>query len=169
MMQRNYILSLLIGISLVTTVSAQKDTLTGTGDEIVVTGTRTERKLSNVAVPTKIISRKTIQQAGSLRLSDVLQEQAGLFLTSGFGVGVQMQGLNPDYTMIMINGEPLVGRTSGVLDLNRLTVGNIQKIEIVKGPSSSLYGSEAMAGVINIITDKSASKKIQHIYSLWHL
>jgi outer membrane receptor for ferrienterochelin and colicin len=92
-----------------------KDTLTGTGDEIVVTGTRTERKLSNVAVPTKIISRKTIQQAGSLRLSDVLQEQAGLFLTSGFGVGVQMQGLNPDYTMIMINGEPLVGRTSGVL------------------------------------------------------
>jgi outer membrane receptor for ferrienterochelin and colicins len=115
MMQRNYILSLLIGISLVTTVSAQKDTLTGTGDEIVVTGTRTERKLSNVAVPTKIISQKTIQQAGSLRLSDVLQEQAGLFLTSGFGVGVQMQGLNPDYTMIMINGEPLVGRTSGVL------------------------------------------------------
>ena len=159
MMQRNYIFSLLIGISLVTTVSAQKDTLTGTGDEIVVTGTRTERKLSNVAVPTKIISQKTIQQAGSLRLSDVLQEQAGLFLTSGFGVGVQMQGLNPDYTMIMINGEPLVGRTSGVLDLNRLTVGNIQKIEIVKGPSSSLYGSEAMAGVINIITDKSAAKK----------
>jgi outer membrane receptor for ferrienterochelin and colicins len=120
MMQRNYILSLLIGISLVTTVSAQKDTLTGTGDEIVVTGTRTERKLSNVAVPTKIISRKTIQQAGSLRLSDVLQEQAGLFLTSGFGVGVQMQGLNPDYTMIMINGEPLVGRTSGVLGFKQV-------------------------------------------------
>jgi outer membrane receptor for ferrienterochelin and colicins len=159
MMQRNYIFYVLIGISLVTSVSAQKDTLTGNGDEIVVTGTRTERKLSNVAVPTKIISQKIIQQAGSLRLSDILQEQAGLFLTSGFGVGVQMQGLNPDYTMIMINGEPLVGRTSGVLDLNRLTVGNIQKIEIVKGPSSSLYGSEAMAGVINIITDKSPSKK----------
>ena len=120
MMQRNYIFSLLLGITITTTISAQKDTLSGTGDEIVVTGTRTERKLSNVAVPTKIISRKTIQQAGSLRLSDVLQEQAGLFLTSGFGVGVQMQGLNPDYTMIMINGEPLVGRTSGVLDLNRL-------------------------------------------------
>ena len=138
---------------------AQNDTLVGSSEELVVTGTRTERKLSNVAIPTKVISKKTILQAGSLRLSDVLQEQSGLFLTSNFGVGVQMQGLNPDYTMIMINGEPLVGRTSGILDLNRLTVGNIEKIEIVKGPSSSLYGSEAMAGVINIITDKSAAEK----------
>jgi outer membrane receptor for ferrienterochelin and colicins len=139
--------------------SAQKDTLSGASDEVVVTGTRTERKLSNVAIPTKIISQKTIQQAGSLRLGDVLQEQPGLFLTANFGAGVQMQGLNPDYTMILINGEPLVGRTSGVLDLNRVTVGNIKKIEIVKGPSSSLYGSEAMAGVINIITDKSPADK----------
>lgn len=139
---------------------AQKDTLSGNSEEVVVTGTRSERKLSNVAIPTKVISQKTIKQAGSLRLSDILQEQPGLFLTSSFGTGVQMQGLNPDYTMIMINGEPLVGRTGGVLDLNRVTVGNIQKIEIVKGPSSSLYGSEAMAGVINIITDKSTAEKI---------
>jgi outer membrane receptor for ferrienterochelin and colicins len=138
---------------------AQKDTLYGVGDDVVVTATRSERKLSNVAVPTKVITQKTIQQAGSLRLSDVLNEQAGLFLTNGFGTGVQMQGLNPDYTIILINGEPLVGRNAGVLDLNRLTVGNIKKIEIVKGPSSSLYGSEAMAGVINIITEKPVETK----------
>ena len=129
-------------------------------EETVVTATRTERKLSNVAIPTKIITQKSIKQAGSMRLSDILQEQSGLFLTSGFGTGVQMQGLNPDYTLIMINGEPLVGRTSGVLDLNRLAVGNIKKIEIVKGPSSSLYGSEAMAGVINIITDQTPNNKL---------
>ena len=71
-----------------------------------------------------------------------------------------MQGLNPDYTLILVDGEPLVGRTSGVLDLNRLTVGNVKKIEIVKGPSSSLYGSEALAGVINIITEKGFQDKI---------
>lgn len=124
-------------------------------NEVVVTATRNERKLGNVAVPVSIITQKTIQQAASMRLKDILQEQAGLFITSGFGAGVQMQGLNPDYTLILIDGEPLVGRTSGVLDLNRLTVGNIRKIEIVKGPSSGLYGSEALAGVINIITDKS--------------
>lgn len=128
--------------------------------EVVVTATRNERKLGNVAVPVSIISQKNIQQAGSLRLKDILQEQPGLFLTSGFGVGVQMQGLNPDYTLILVDGEPLTGRTSGVLDLNRVTTGNIKKIEIVKGPSSSLYGSEALAGVINIITDKSYDKKL---------
>ena len=129
-------------------------------DDVVITATRTERKLSNVAVPVSIINQKTIQQAGSLRLKDILQEQAGLFITNGFGAGVQMQGLNPDYTLILIDGEPIVGRTSGILDVNRITVGNIKKIEIVKGPSSSLYGSEALAGVINIITDKSFQKKL---------
>jgi len=136
-------------------VSAQKaDTLSGTGNEIIVTATRTERKLSNVAVPVSIINQKRIQQNGSLRLNDILQEQPGIYLTNGFGTGVQMQGLNPDYTLILLDGEPMVGRTAGVLDLNRITVGNIKQIEIVKGPSSSLYGSEALAGVINIITDK---------------
>lgn len=130
-------------------------------NEVVVTATRTERKLGNVAVPVTIIPQKQIQQAGSLRLRDILQETTGLFITSGFGSGVQMQGLSSDYTMILIDGEPLVGRTAGVLDLNRLTVGNIKKIEIVKGPSSSLYGSEAMAGVINIITDHSRKKQLQ--------
>ena len=143
------------------TVSAQFDSLHAAQmNEVVVTATRTERKLGNVAVPVRIIQQKTIQQAGSLRLKDILQEQAGLFITNSFGAGVQMQGLNPDYTLILIDGEPLVGRNAGVLDLNRLSVGNIRKIEIVKGPSSSLYGSEAMAGVINVITDRSFKKQL---------
>jgi outer membrane receptor for ferrienterochelin and colicins len=138
-----------------------KDTLYANGDSVVVTATRSERKLSNITVPVTIINAKTIQQNGSLRLTDILREQTGLTLTSGFGAGVQLQGLNPDYTIILINGEPLVGRTAGVLDLNRVALGNIKKIEIVKGPSSSLYGSEAMAGVINIITDLSTSIPLQ--------
>ena len=133
-------------------IKPSADTLYGSANEIVVTATRTEKKLSNVAVPVTLISSRQIAQAGSVRLADILQEQAGLFITTGFGAGVQMQGLNPDYTLILLNGEPLVGRTAGILDLNRITVGNIKQIEIVKGPSSSLYGSEAMAGVINIIT-----------------
>ena len=131
------------------------------GDSVVVTANRQERKLSNVTVPVSIVNAKQIQQAGSLRLTDILKEQPGLNMTSGFGAGVQLQGLNPDYTIILINGEPLVGRTAGVLDLNRIALGNIKKIEIVKGPSSSLYGSEAMAGVINIITESGANIPLQ--------
>ena len=138
-----------------------KDSLILNGDSVVVTATRSERMMGNITVPVTLINAKAIQQSGSTRLTDILKEQTGLTITSGFGAGIQLQGLNPDYTIILINGEPLVGRTAGVLDLNRIALGNIKKIEIVKGPSSSLYGSEAMAGVINIITDNTVSKPLQ--------
>lgn len=134
-------------------------------DPVIITATRTERKLSNVAVPAQIIPEKIISQSGSLRLNDILSEQTGLYITSGgstssagggvFGNGVQVQGLSPDYTLILLDGEPIIGRQGGVIDLSRLTVANIKKIELVKGPSSSLYGSEAMGGVVNIITDQA--------------
>jgi outer membrane receptor for ferrienterochelin and colicins len=137
-------------------------------DEVVVTATRTERKLGNIAVPVTLISKKTILSSGSLRLNDILQEQTGLVTTGGtgsnavgggiFGNGIQMQGLSPDHTMILLDGEPLIGRQGGVMDLSRFAVGNIKKIEIVKGPSSSLYGSEAMGGVVNIITEPVQGK-----------
>lgn len=131
--------------------------------EFVVTATRNERQLSQVTVPTLLISARSIQMAGHLRLNEVLQEQTGLFLTSGsgssavgggvFGNGIQIQGLSPDHTLIMLDGEPLIGRQGGVIDLSRFAVGNIRKVEVVKGPSSALYGSEAMGGVVNIITE----------------
>jgi outer membrane receptor for ferrienterochelin and colicins len=138
-------------------------------DEIVITATRTERKLGNVAIPTQIVTKRIIQLSGSLRLNDILQEQTGLFITSGsgsnavgggvFGNGIQLQGLSPDHTMILLDGEPLIGRQGGVMDLSRFAIGNIKKIELVKGPSSSLYGSEAMGGVINIITEPLQGKQ----------
>jgi outer membrane receptor for ferrienterochelin and colicins len=156
-----YLLLLLSPTVVLAQVKMAYDTLQMQGDSVVVTANRSERKLSNITVPVNIINTKQIQQTGSLRLTDILKEQPGLTMTSGFGAGVQLQGLNPDYTIILINGEPLVGRTAGVLDLNRIALGNIKKIEIVKGPSSSLYGSEAMAGVINIITDANTSIPLQ--------
>lgn len=153
------------------TVTAQQDTLfSKTLNELVITATRTERKLGNVAVPVQIISQKTIKQSGSQRLNDILSEQTGLYITSSgatssagggvFGNGVQIQGLSPDYTLILMDGEPIIGRQGGVLDLSRLTVNNIKKVEIVKGPSSSLYGSEAMGGVVNIITEQAQMNKL---------
>ena len=122
-------------------------------DEVVVTATRSERQMGALPMPVSVVSKKQIKLMGSLRLNDVLAEQTGLFIVNNHGNGVQVQGFNPDYTLILVDGEPLVGRTSGTLELSRLAVGNIKQIEIVKGPSSSLYGSEALAGVINIITE----------------
>lgn len=104
-------------------------------------------------MPVTVIGQPQIRQSGSLRLNDILREQTGLAIVNDHGQGLQVQGFGPDYTLILVDGEPLVGRTAGTLELSRLTVGNIKQIEIVKGPSSSLYGSEALAGVVNIITE----------------
>ena len=130
-----------------------------TMDEVVVTATRTPRMMGNLAIPVNIVSAKTLYQSGSLRLHDILAEQTGINIIENFGKGVQVQGLSSEYTLILIDGEPLIGRTGGVLDLSRISVRNIRKIEMVKGPSSSLYGSEAMGGVINIITDRAGQNK----------
>lgn len=123
---------------------------------MVTTGTRTERVLSSLPLPMTIITSEQIVKSGVTRLNEILSEQTGIILIpdeSGFE-GIQMQGLDAAYTMILIDGVPLVGRTSGVLDLSRVSVGNIDRIEIVKGASSALYGSEAMGGVINVITKR---------------
>ncbi|MBX2956213.1 MAG: TonB-dependent receptor [Cyclobacteriaceae bacterium] len=123
-------------------------------DEVVVTATRSERVLAELPVPVTVIQNGQIKNMGSLRLNDVLSEQTGLAIVNDHGTGIQLQGFSPEYTLILVDGEPLIGRTSGTLELNRVAVGNIRQIEIMKGPSSSLYGSEALAGVINIITER---------------
>ncbi|TNE71226.1 TonB-dependent receptor [bacterium] len=122
--------------------------------DVVVTATRTSKDMESVAQPVSVVSKKELAQSGSLRLNDILMEQVGITLTSDHGTGVQMQGMDADYSLILIDGQPVIGRTSGTLDLTRITVGNIKQIEIVKGPSSALWGSDALGGVINIITEK---------------
>ena len=135
--------------------SAKKDSIPVKElEDVVVSATRTTRSLKDVPMPVSVISGKSIERMGALRLNEVLYEQTGIQVIQDHGSGVQIQGLSTDYVLILIDGEPIVGRTKGNLDLSRLVVGNIERIEIVKGPSSSLFGSEAMGGVINIITKK---------------
>ena len=110
-----------------------------------------------VAMPVTIILRKTIDRMGSRRLDEVLREQPGLAVVSDLGagnraVGLQMQGFSSEYITILIDGQPMAGRSSGNFDLSRISVAGIERIEIIKGASSSLYGSEALGGVVNIIT-----------------
>jgi len=127
--------------------------------EVIVTGTRTERSVATLPLPTQIITGESIRKSGLSRLNEIIQEQTGLITVPDFGggEGIQMQGLDAAYVMILIDGQPLFGRSAGTLDLSRISVNNIEKIEIVKGASSSLYGSEALAGVVNIITKKTTT------------
>ena len=137
-------------------------------EKIIVTTTRTEKSIGDIPVPIQVITKKFIQQTGSQKLIDILQQQTGLVLADNplgqalqgypnpFGSGIQLQGFDPAYTLILMDGEPLTGRNAGILNLGRIAVGNIKQIEIIKGPATSLYGSDALAGVINIITEKPA-------------
>ncbi len=156
------ILTFLVLIVLQLDLQAQKDSIHL--DEVIITATKTLRSLASVPMPMTVIKAKEIALTGTSRLQDILSEQNGLTIVpqiNGFGNGLQMQGLNPDYTMILIDGEPLIGRFTGNMELNRVTLANIRKIEIVKGPSSSLYGSEALGGVVNIITKSPEYNKLQ--------
>ncbi len=142
--------------------SAQTDSMLQADDltEVVVTATRSSRKLADVPIPVTIIGRKQIQSSGASRLDEILSEQTGLAIINNHGYGIQMQGIGPEYCLILINGEPVIGRTAGTLDLTRISLNNVQRIEIIKGPSSSLYGSDALGGVINIITKNNKSTGI---------
>lgn len=131
-------------------------------EEVVVTGTRSERTLGALPMPVTLLKADLIKTMGSVRLNDVLTEQTGLVVVpqvNGQGSGIQLQGMDPAYTLILVDSEPIIGRNTGTLELSRLAVGNIKQVEIIKGPSSSLYGSDALAGVINIITERPASNQ----------
>jgi outer membrane receptor for ferrienterochelin and colicins len=124
--------------------------------EIVVTGTRTNRLIKDSPVTTEVIHADEIKNLGAENVGEVLEERAGIIINQdgvrGGLLSAQLQGLNGDHTLIMIDGSPVIGRIAGQLDLSRISVQNIDRIEIVKGAASSLYGSEAVGGVINIIT-----------------
>lgn len=131
-------------------------------NEVVVTGTRTKKTLGNTPVLTKVISDKEIEQIGATTALDALQSiLPGLqFSPDGHGANMSIQGLDNDYVLILVDGERLVGETRGNVNFNRITATDIQRIEIVSGASSALYGSNAIGGVINIIT-KAIKKPFQ--------
>ncbi|SEF53544.1 TonB-dependent receptor [Algoriphagus boritolerans] len=139
----------------------------GSLQEVVVAATRTDRTVEDLPLPVTVLNEKAIQETGGIRLSEILREQTGLQIEGDHGAGLQMQGLDSDYILILLDGEPLIGRTAGTFDLDRISVSNIERIEILRGPSSAIYGSEAMAGVVNIIT-KSTEEETRLDLGLRH-
>ncbi len=125
-------------------------------EAVVVTGSRTERPLGEAPVATEVISREQIAESGARDLAELLEDRAGLYLPRTVtGAGPQLQGLPSDYTLILVDGVRVPGRVNGVIDLGRFASENIERVEIVRGAGSALYGSDAIAGVINIITRKA--------------
>ncbi len=126
----------------------------GTAEEVVVvTGTRTAQPRGEAPVAVEVIDRQDLEDSGALTLDEALQEHPGLDISYSYlGATVRMLGMAPEHVLILVDGQRVVGRTGGAVDLSRYGVSGIERVEIVKGPSSALYGSDAMAGVIHIIT-----------------
>lgn len=126
-------------------------------EEVTVTATTSALDSMQVAVPTQIITREQITALGTLDLDTVLEAIPGIVVrrNTSFSLGastVGFQGAAEDQVAILMDGAPFVGDIDGSVDLRDVPLTNIERIEIVRGPSSALYGSQAMAGVINIIT-----------------
>jgi outer membrane receptor for ferrienterochelin and colicins len=125
-------------------------------NEVTISATKTSKSIDELPIPVTIISEKEIQEFSASKLYDVITKKTGIVsVTTKTGTeGLQMQGLDASYTTILIDGFPVIGRSFGALDLNRISVSDIERIEVIKGPSSSLYGSNALVGVINLISKK---------------
>ncbi len=125
-------------------------------DQVVVTATRTERLLKNVPIQTQMISAKAIERMQVINFRDLLEyELPGVEFTNNGGyANINMLGFGGKYVLFLVDGERMAGETFDNIDYNRVDMDNVQQIEIVKGAASSLYGSNAVGGVINIITQK---------------
>ena len=121
-------------------------------DELIVTATRTQKKSSELTMPALLVYGEQIALSGVTQLNEILEEQTGITISEDHGAGMQIQGFDPEYTMVLIDGEPMIGKNAGLIDLRRINLRNVERIEIIKGGSSCLYGSDAMAGALNIIT-----------------
>lgn len=126
-------------------------------NEVVVTGSRTARPIKMSPVTTQVLGGKALVDAGYSNLQQALQQETpGLNIQKvGFGNEISMQGLDARHVLFLMDGERMTGDMAGNLDYERFNLHAIDRVEIVKGASSTLYGSRAAGAVINLITKKT--------------
>jgi len=124
-------------------------------NEVVVTGTGTHRRLKNSPVAIDMISKTDLQNINMPSFDNAMMalNPSFSFMTTAMGSYMQMNGLSNRYILVLVDGKKLAGDVAGNTDLSRVNMYNVKRIEVLKGAASALYGSEAMGGVINIITE----------------
>jgi vitamin B12 transporter len=144
-------------------LQAQQDT--SLLDEVVITANKYPNKTSLTGKVVTVITKEQLERSGGKDLSQILTEQAGVYIggansNAGKDKSLYLRGARVDHTLITIDGVPVYD-ASGIgnnFDIRNLSVDQIERIEILKGSQSTLYGSDAIAGVINIITKKVGAK-----------
>lgn len=137
-------------------------------DEVVVTATRTENDVKKVPASTQVITQEDIKRGGATSVRNALSMYANIFQKSkvrGGGHDIIIRGMETKHSLVMVNGRRISNEADAnglgnAMSLDRININDVKKIEIVRGPSSALYGSEAMGGVLNIITKPSKEQTL---------
>jgi outer membrane receptor for ferrienterochelin and colicins len=127
-------------------------------DGIVVTSSKEARFLKEVPVRTEVITAEEIAKKHATNLAEALKNLPGIQLKEihgKAGQSVWMQGFDSDRVLILVDGNPLPASTGSTVDLTQISVAGVARVEIIKGAASALYGTSAMGGVINVITEKT--------------
>ena len=130
-------------------------------DETVVTAQYAPGSTEKSVHKMKVISRKEIDARGSVNLRDVLANENNIRISQDnvLGSSLSMQGISGQNVKILLDGVPLIGRLNGNLDLSQINLNNIERIEIIEGPLSVNYGTDALAGTINLISQNNQNEK----------
>jgi len=129
---------------------------------IVVTGSGHHQRLKSAATPVRVLSAVEIREQGVTTFSDAVVRMMPQVTMAPNSMGSQLRlnGLGGKYILILINGRKLSGDISNNVDINRINMARVKRIEVLDGAASSLYGSDAIAGVINVITDQPADRLV---------
>ena len=150
-----------VAAALPLSASAQSDATATDLDTVVVTGTRTALTVDESLAAVEVIDREQIERSQARSLPELLRGRAGITLVNQGGLGklttLFMRGAESDHTLFLVDGVRIGSATSGLTALTDLPVELIERIEIVRGPRSSLYGSEAIGGVIQVFTRRDAT------------
>jgi outer membrane receptor for ferrienterochelin and colicins len=139
-------------------LSAQTDSTKGKGlHEVVITGQLGENTLQKSVLKVKVIDSKRIQLQGAFNLPTLLANELNVRINYDpmLGNSISLQGISGQNIKILIDGVPVIGREGGNIDLTQINLSNVERIEMVEGPMSVSFGTDALGGVINIITKKT--------------
>jgi len=137
--------------------------------EVVVTATKTPHSIESVPIHTDVITIEEIEKTNAQSAGDILRWLPGIEIrTNGYSRStVKIHGLPSKYTLVLVDGQRLKGRHADSIDLGQIPVDLIDRIEVVKGPASVLYGSDAIAGVVNIITRSPSDRSSVNAMALY--